>query len=307
MIRAYINQFLCLLSVNFLPLRSGCRLYRKFASLDRCAFYGRRFFFLATAPLLLSREGSSEYSNANSLQAVEPDESLLVRTKLRKVLSKSKAPGVLRLAFHDAGTFDMNDNTGGMNGSIILELDRPENAGLRRSVKILEKAKSELDKVQNVSWADLVAVAGAEAVSLCGGPVIPVQLGRMDTSIPDPEGKLPQETLGAFDLKKCFLEKGFSTQELVILSGAHTLGGKGFGSPIVFDNTYYKILLERPWVSSGPSMSSMIGLPSDHALVEDAECLRWITIYAADERRFFEDFKRAYVKLVNTGASWRDA
>ena len=78
---------------------------------------------------------------------------------MRKVLSKSKAPGVLRLAFHDAGTFDVNDSSGltnfsgiwliivrralnrlllagGMNGSIVMELDRPENAGLNRSVKV---------------------------------------------------------------------------------------------------------------------------------------------------------------------------
>lgn len=32
-----------------------------------------------------------------------------------------------------------------------------------------------------VSWADLIAVAGAEAVSLCGGPTIPVALGRLDS------------------------------------------------------------------------------------------------------------------------------
>jgi len=42
-----------------------------------------------------------------------------------------------------------------------------------------------------------------------------------------------------------------STQELVALSGAHTLGGKGFGSPVVFDNAYFKILLEKPWTSPG--------------------------------------------------------
>lgn len=42
-----------------------------------------------------------------------------------------------------------------------------------------------------------------------------------------------------------------STQELVALSGAHTLGSKGFGNPISFDNAYFKILLEKPWSSSG--------------------------------------------------------
>ncbi|XP_010250135.1 PREDICTED: putative L-ascorbate peroxidase 6 isoform X2 [Nelumbo nucifera] len=192
----------------------------------------------------------------------------------------------------------------GMNGSIIYELDRFENAGLKKSLKIVEKAKSELDKIKPVSWADMIAVSGAEAVSVCGGPIIPVQLGRMDSMVPDPEGKLPLETLDAPGLKQCFLRKGFCTQELVALSGAHTLGGKGFGSPTVFDNSYYKILLEKPWLSSA-GMSSMIGLPSDHALAEDDECLRWITIYANDQKRFFEDFKNAYVKLVNSGARWK--
>jgi L-ascorbate peroxidase len=35
--------------------------------------------------------------------------------------------------------------------------------------------------VLTVSWADLIAVAGAEAVALCGGPEIPVRLGRLDS------------------------------------------------------------------------------------------------------------------------------
>ena len=36
-----------------------------------------------------------------------------VRVAVRKVLSKVKAAGVLRLAFHDAGTFELSTNTGG--------------------------------------------------------------------------------------------------------------------------------------------------------------------------------------------------
>lgn len=51
----------------------------------------------------------------------------------------------------------------------------------------------------------------------------------------------------------------------------------------------------------------MIGLPSDRALVEDEECLSWIKIYAADEARFFDDFKSTYIKLVDSGAVWRTA
>lgn len=43
----------------------------------------------------------------------------------------------------------------------------------------------------------------------------------------------------------------YRAQELVALSGAHTLGSKGFGNPTVFDNSYYKILLEKPWSSPG--------------------------------------------------------
>ncbi|XP_074584677.1 putative L-ascorbate peroxidase 6 isoform X3 [Curcuma longa] len=204
------------------------------------------------------------------------EEALVIQNGVSSIMTKAKAAGMLRLAFHDAGTFDSDDNSGGMNGSIVYELERPENVGLNKSIKVLTKAKMEIEKTHPVSWADLIAVAGAQAVSFCGGPTIPLQLGRIDVR----------------------------TQELVALSGAHTIGGKGFGSPVIFDNAYYKILLEKPWASSA-GMSSMIGLPSDRAIADDDECLRWIKLYAVDQEKFFGDFKNAYIKLVNSGASWK--
>ncbi|CAI0415116.1 unnamed protein product [Linum tenue] len=215
--------------------------------------------------------------------AAESGESayLSVKEEVRKVVSKGKAAGVLRLAFHDAGTFEISgtsEATGGMNGSIIYELDRPENTGLNKSVK--------------ASVSGLGSGKG-EKCSGCDA-----------TRQPDAEGRLPRESLDAAGLKQCFQRKGFSTQELVALSGAHTLGSKGFGDPVVFDNSYYKILLKKPWTSPGGS-SSMIGLPSDHALMEDNECLRWIELYADDQDAFFQDFKNAYIKLVNSGATWK--
>ncbi|KAJ7966185.1 Ascorbate peroxidase [Quillaja saponaria] len=261
--------------------------------------------FVATLPCLLPL---SEAINGFGVKALESDtaEYLRIKEEVRKVLSKGKAPGILRLVFHDAGTFELAENSGGMNGSIVYELDRLENAGLQKSTKILEKAKIEVDAIQPVSWADMIAVAGAEAISICGGPVIQVSLGRLDSLEPDLDGKLPQESLDASSLKECFQRKGFSTQELVALSGAHTIGSKGFGNPTSFDNSYYKTLLEKPWKSSAASgMTSMIGLPSDHALVEDDECLRWIKKYADNQNMFFEDFKNAYVKLVNSGVRWK--
>ncbi|CAL5013490.1 unnamed protein product [Urochloa decumbens] len=230
--------------------------------------------------------------------ATETYDISIIRSGVRKVLTKAKAAGVLRLVFHDAGTFDVSDKSGGMNGSIIYEVDRPENTGLNRPIKILGKAKAGIDEIQK---------AGAEAVALCGGPEIPVRLGRLDSSTADPAGKLPEETLDAAALKTSFSTKGFSTQEMVALSGAHTIGGKGFGSPVVFDNSYYKVLLEKKPQTSSSGMEAMVGLRTDWALTEDEECLRWIRIYAEDQARFFDDFRDTYIKLVDSGATWRTA
>lgn len=261
----------------------------------------RGLVFTAALPFLLPLHQSFENFAAKAESG--KNEYQVIKDEIKKVLTKGRAAGVLRLVFHDAGTFEVNDNSGGMNGSIRFELERAENIGLKGPLKIVEKAKTEMDAIQPVSWADMIAVAGAEAVSICGGPTIPIVLGRLDSTESDPEGKLPEETQNASALKQGFQRKGLSAQDLVALSGAHTLGSKGFGDPNVFDNSYFKILLEKPWKSGG--MSSMVGLPSDRALAEDDECLRWITKYANNQDSFFEDFGKAYIKLVNSGAKWK--
>lgn len=45
-------------------------------------------------------------------------------------------------------------------------------------------------------------------------------------------------------------------------------GGKGFGDPAKFDTTYFKSLLQRPWLNPSNNMAKMIGLPSD-----------WVSMY----------------------------
>lgn len=50
---------------------------------------------------------------------------------------------MLRLVFHDAGTYDLKMRNGGPNGSIQFELARPENRGLKRGLNcVLEVSVS---------------------------------------------------------------------------------------------------------------------------------------------------------------------
>lgn len=63
-------------------------------------------------------------------------------------------------------------NTGGANGSIVLEeeLNRPENQKLKPIVAKLKKVKEEFDADAGeqgpVGWADLIYVAGIKLSSL---------------------------------------------------------------------------------------------------------------------------------------------
>lgn len=43
-----------------------------------------------------------------------------------------QAPVMLRLVFHDAGSYSAAARDGGVNGSIQFELERPDNFGLKR-------------------------------------------------------------------------------------------------------------------------------------------------------------------------------
>ncbi|KAK9865588.1 hypothetical protein WJX84_009924 [Apatococcus fuscideae] len=226
----------------------------------------------------------------------------------KAVAEKGKGPVLLRLAFHDAATFSKaGGGDGGANASIQFELDRPENAGLKRGWRVVQAAAARLKGTSAeglVSMAVMIALGGAHGVKICGGPSISVPVGRQDAAAADPGGRLPAESLSATNLKAVFADKGLDTHDLVVLSGAHTLGGKGFGDPLTFDGTYYKTLLKKPWADPTAEMGKMIGLPSDHVLPEDDECLGLIQAFAASPDDFYQAFVPAYVKLTCLGARW---
>eukprot|EP00756_Hemistasia_phaeocysticola_P042142 Hpha_TRINITY_DN16952_c4_g1::TRINITY_DN16952_c4_g1_i1::g.53837::m.53837/K00434/E1.11.1.11; L-ascorbate peroxidase len=164
---------------------------------------------------------------------------LRVREELRAFIHKESChPIMIRLAWHDSGTFDKNGGvwplSGGANGSIRFEaeLAHGANAGLKKAVNYLRPFK---DKYPSVSWADLMQMASALAVELAGGPVVPMRYGRVDVGTAQEcprEGNLPAAGApfpdGAKDaathLRNVFYRMGFDDREIVALSGAHTLG-----------------------------------------------------------------------------------
>jgi len=273
--------------------------------------------FLAATPLASSSSPSSSSSwaaNAAALAIDTPEARAALRVALEANIVKTKAPAVLRVVFHDAGTFNQATGDGGMNGSVRFELARPESFGLKRGVNPVTAVYDAIrdGPAAGLSFADVIAASGAYAVELTGGPKIDVPFGRIDATAADPENRMPSETLSGAETRASFAAAGYSTQEMIALAGAHTIGGKGFGEPYDFDNAYYVTLLKKPWSDPKASkdeleMASHIGLASDKALAEDGPSVEWIRRYADDQALFFTDFSAAYLKMASNGAKFRTA
>merc|ERR1719487_2189196 len=92
----------------------------------------------------------------------------------------SCGPILIRLAWHDSGTYDKGHGQGGAIGSIRFEkeIQAAPNAGLVKALKYLEPIKAACPLI---SWADLIQLGSAESVKAMGGPTIPMKYGRKDT------------------------------------------------------------------------------------------------------------------------------
>ncbi|KAB1207545.1 L-ascorbate peroxidase 3, peroxisomal [Morella rubra] len=226
------------------------------------------------------------------------------RRDLRALIaSRNCAPIMLRLAWHDAGTYDVKTKTGGPNGSIRTEEEysHGSNAGLKKAIDWCEEVKSKRPKI---TYADLYQLAGVVAVEVTGGPTIDFVPGRKDSSVSPKEGRLPDAKQGVPHLRDIFYRMGLSDKDIVALSGGHTLGrahpersgfdGPWTKEPLKFDNSYFVELLE------GES-EGLLQLPTDKALLDDPEFRRYVELYAKDEDVFFKDYAESHKKLSELG------
>ncbi|KAL4302796.1 hypothetical protein GQ457_10G026120 [Hibiscus cannabinus] len=149
----------------------------------------------------------------------------------KQLTNPTTAAATLRLFFHDCFV-------NGCDASLLIasnafnksELDADVNmsvAGDAFDLIARVKTAIELECPGTVSCADILAVSTRDLVVMVGGPFYEVPLGRKDGKTSDPsivDKNLPKPLTPMKDLLALFASKGFSTEEMVALVGAHTIG-----------------------------------------------------------------------------------
>ncbi|PIN04106.1 Peroxidase [Handroanthus impetiginosus] len=298
-------------------------------------------FLLFSSTLISSNALSVNYYHQTCPKA----ESIIAKVVQKGIINDKTVPAaLLRMHFHDCFIR-------GCDASVLLdskgknkaEKDGPPNISLH-AFYVIDHAKKELETMCPgvVSCADIVAVAARDAVALSGGPTWDVPKGRKDGRVSKANDaiQLPFPTFNISQLQQSFSQRGLSLDDLVALSGGHTLGfshcfsfqnrihnfnnkndidpsmnpsfaaslrqvcpkhnkvknaGANLDStPTVFDNAYFKLLLQ------GNSIFS-----SDQALLTSSRTKRLVKKFAGSQEEFFEAFVKSMIKMssINGGGS----
>ncbi|CAN6452166.1 unnamed protein product [Victoria cruziana] len=141
----------------------------------------------------------------------------------------SLAAPLLRMQFHDCFVR-------GCDGSVLLnstgnntaEKDSIPNQTIR-GFDFIDRVKALLEaKCPGVvSCADIISLVARDAVVVTGGPSWTVPTGRRDGTISSSTealNNIPQPTMNFTTLKQNFANKSLDVKDLVVLSGAHTIG-----------------------------------------------------------------------------------
>ncbi len=279
-------------------------------------------------------------STARVMAAVNVEQIQKGRSLIREIIRETHAnPIFVRLAWHDSGSYDDNVKQGGATASIRFkpELGYGANNGLKDALDLLEPVKA---ACPDVSYADIIQLASAEGIGMAASAAgrqleIPLRFGRVDATGPEdctPDGRLPAAAAPFPDkapkpadhLRNVFHRMGLTDQDIVALSGAHTLGRarpsrSGFGSEegtkytrngpgkpggtswtpewLKFDNTYFAEIKEK-------RDAELLVLETDAALFEDPGFAPFAEKYAASNEAFFQDYVVSHLKLSELGCTW---
>lgn len=250
------------------------------------------------------------------------------------------AAGTLRIFFHDCFVL-------GCDASVLIastpgntaEKDSEDNLSLPGDgFDAVMRAKAAVEKACPgvVSCADILTITTRDLVGLVGGPFWPVLKGRKDGRISKAslvEGNLPKPNMGMDQLTNIFQRKGFSRDEMVVLSGGHTIGFShcdqfmsrvyGFKQDPTINNTYAEQLRQAcPNVNLDPTVVAFndvstpkkfdnvyfnnlqqgLGLlASDQILWTDPRTQSVVSHLALSETNFFRAWVSAIQKLSLVG------
>ncbi|XP_010528275.1 PREDICTED: peroxidase 63-like [Tarenaya hassleriana] len=260
----------------------------------------------------------------------------------KQITSPTTAAAALRLFFHDCFP-------NGCDASLLIsstafnsaERDSPINLSLPGDgfdVVVRAKTALELTCPNTVSCSDILAVAVRDLVVTVGGPYYDVFLGRRDSRVSRSNlvaDLLPLPSMPIPKLIDLFGSRGFTIQEMVALSGAHTIGfshcsefagrvarnDSGYNPRFadglrkacsnykkdptisVFNDVMTPNKFDNMYFQNIPKGIGL--LESDHGLGSDPRTRPFVELYARDQERFFKDFARAMQKLslygVKTG------
>jgi hypothetical protein len=257
-----------------------------------------------------------------------------LKQKLRNAILKdpSIACDFMKIAINDALGFDSSSLAGGQDGSIQYELSRPENAGFEKAIDAINVVKKELQRTNTLSFGDVVAYAGSEALEAVGCSRIIVQVGRFDANKENTKTKIvPWNDLsdpGA--VKEAFLSSGLDAKDIALLFGAlgeinrivtETKKAKSNSSdddeddessdeepfvPVTFGarDAIYGEKVGKADFGSTYLTSILKSKPNDaisKVLLEDPQVKSYVQKYAGNNVAFVKDLSDSYLRLTSVG------